>query len=98
MITCKQTSNKPVKLPGRPLQPLGLNESCTKSIRMNSPTRDVMAVSLLPGNQYLAQLVSIFNQQLSGAHVALTFFRLRVGDLQVAVGSFQLLSPHNLLL
>lgn len=54
-----------------------------------------MAVSPLPG---ISQPGSSFKQQVSGAHVALTFFRLRVGDLQVAVGSFQLLSPHNLLL
>ena len=77
------------------LQPLAINESHPQSVRTNSPTRDIMAVSLLPGTSPPA---SLFHQPGSGARAALTFFRLCVGDLQVAVGSFQLLSPHNLLL
>lgn len=95
MIQVRRNQVSQLKLEGRQLQHLAINESRTKSVRTGSPTRDVMAVSLLPGTSPPA---SIFNQQGCGAQTSLTFFRLRVGDLQVAVGSFQLLSPHNLLL
>lgn len=54
-----------------------------------------MAVSRPPGPRPPAPVLPGPGRRV---RLALTFLRLRVGDLQVAVGGLQLLPPHDLLL
>lgn len=90
-----QTSDNASHAAGPKAAPPAVGEGGSTSLRTTSP-RAVMAVSLLPGTWPLAATAG--SRGAGVRAVALTFLGLRVGDLQVAVGRLQLLSPHNLLL
>lgn len=85
-----ENKSKSVKLGGRLLQPLAINESQSpQSVRTNSPTRH-NAVCQSPA-RHLATSISSTSQDPKPGRLLPSFVCALV--IQVAVGSFQLLSP-----